>query len=313
MVVMTDTPAVFSSLPVTIETIRKAELTDWYGPDSDHHRSKPNALLKIIDKAEKTVLIDTDTVFKKTPAGLFHHITKDTILVDATHHPWNTPPIEYYDSCYNFLSSTYGIGNSLRHINSGIIGLTNSNKPVIQNTVKIINQIYNVSGRLFHVEQFALAVASAANNLHTVSHNNIIHHYWGVQKNTLRAMAQSFMNAQADILSEQAKRHFFQLRFSHPKPPWYYTLYLKIRSKTLEDKIQLRRFYIELAKALYPYSHSNEFIQTAKIRTALDNLKKRNMPLFSDVLTNGVESIIGPNLLNFRAVNRINTVADKDC
>ena len=63
IVVITDTPAAFSSLPVTIQTIDKGELTDWYGPDSYHHRSKPNALLKIINNAEKTVLIDTDTVF----------------------------------------------------------------------------------------------------------------------------------------------------------------------------------------------------------------------------------------------------------
>ncbi len=309
-VVITDTPAAFSNLPVTIETIDKGELTDWYGPDAYNHRSKPNALLKVIDHAEKTVLIDTDTVFKKPPIDLFHLINKNTILVDKIHAPWNKTPEKFYDNCYNFLSSTYGIDNNLRPINSGIIGLTNSNKHVIQDTVKIIDQIYNMSGRLFHVEQFALAVATTANNLQAISHNNLVHHYWS-RKSIHRAIAQSFMNAQADLLSEKAKHQFFNLSFSIPKPPWYYRVYLKLHSKKLEDKIQLRQFYVELGKALYPYSNTNEFIQAEMINKALSNLKERNMPLFRRVLANGVESLIGPSLLNVTSVNRINKIAEK--
>ncbi len=120
------------------------------------------------------------------------------------------------------------------------------------------------------------------------------------------------MNVQANLLSEKAKQQFFNFSFSIPRPPWYYRLYLKLRSKKLEDKTQLRQFYIELGKALYPYgSTCHEYIQAEKINKALINLKKRNMPLFDRVLANGVEFLIDPSLLNITSVNRINKIAER--
>ena len=44
---------------------------------------------------------------------------------------------------------------------------------------------------------------------------------------------------------------------------------------------------------------------------ALINLKEKNMPLFRLVLANGVESLIGPSLLNATSVNRINKITEK--
>ena len=80
LVVLTDTPISFSDLPVAIEPIDKSEISDWYGPDNYNHRCKSNALLKIIDNAEKTVLIDADTVLKKTQTRYFTPSTRTTFL-----------------------------------------------------------------------------------------------------------------------------------------------------------------------------------------------------------------------------------------
>ena len=68
------------------------------------------------------------------------------------------------------------------------------------------------------------------------------------------------MNAQVALFSEKAKQQFLNLSFSIPKPPWYYRLNLKLRAKTLEDKPQLRQFYLELGKALYLYGNSYDEI-----------------------------------------------------
>ena len=307
IVVVTDTPEKFSDLPIKTERIEKHELTEWYGPDKYNHRSKPKSLLKIINKADKTALIDTDTVFKKDPEKLFEKIKKGQLLVDKVEGEWSKTPQAYYDSCYPFLSSSYGINDNLRHVNSGIIGLTRTDKNVVQDTVTIIDEIYIMSGKLFHTEQFALAVAAKTNKLHVVDHENIIHHYWS-RKRIHRAVAKSFMNNQTDLLSDAAKQQFLNLNFSVPRPPWYYRTYLKFRSKALKNIPQLRQFYIELGKALYSYGNNFDAIQSEMIHSALENLKERNNALYNDLLANDIQTIIKSNLLSKTSTLRINEI-----
>ena len=306
-VVITDTPEAFVDLPVTPEPIDKDELREWFGQEGYRHRSKPHALLKILHKAEKTVLVDSDTIFKKDPSGLFDKIRKDTVLVENIEDRWDKRKEEYYNTCYDFLSSTYGIDKNLRHINSGLIGLTPSHKPVIQDTIKIIDQIYTPSGRLFHVEQFSLAVALTAHNLRPIRHPNILHHYWS-QKNLYRAMAQSFMNSQSDLLSDYAKQDFLKLSFSIPKPPWYYRWYCRLKAKRLKNRTHLRQFYLLLTKALYPYKPPNELVQTTMISRAITSLNKRNPPLYGHLLAHGIESLIPPHFFHPTSVKKINEV-----
>ena len=252
IVVITDTAEAFSNLPVATKTLDKNELKEWSGPENYNHRRKPNALLKMLGDAEKTILIDTDTVFKKDPSLLFDKIDNNSILVDKISQKWHKTPDYYFHTCNSFLSSHYGINNNLRHINSGLIGLTQSNKNVIEDTIKIIDQIYTLSGKLFDTEQFSLAVALASNNLTATTHNNIIFHYWS-RKSIHREIARSFLRNHPKPLSEQAKQDFLNFQFSIPCPPLWYRLYLKLLSKSLKNETQLRQFFIELRKALYPY------------------------------------------------------------
>lgn len=307
LVVVTDTPGAFSTLPVTIEPIEMKELREWYGPDGYHHRSKPHAALKIIHKAEKTVLIDTDTVFLKDSLELFQAFNDQQVLVDKILSPWQKTPHEFLDTCGPYLASQYDLPKNFRSINSGVIGLTPSSKELLQDAIRIIDQIYNLSGQLVHTEQFALAVAIHAHNLQVVTHQNIIHHYWS-RKTIHRAIGRSFLSRHSDWFSEDAKQEFKKISFSIPRPPWPYRLFIRFKSKMLGNTPQLRQFYVELCRAFYP-NPPDDFVQAAMIRKALVNLQERNTPLLEKLLEDGVESLIDPHLFSNLSARKINEIA----
>lgn len=307
IVIITDTPEFFKGFPVTIKIITQHQLSAWSGKENYHHRSKPEALLCVIDKADKTILIDTDTIFKKDPENLFKLIDQNSILVDKIYQKWNQTPDSYYNTCREFLVSHYNITDDMRHINSGIIGITKNNKRIIKQSLIIIDQIYNLSGRLFHTEQFALAASIFSNKIKPIQHKSIIHHYWS-RKNIYRAIARSFLNTHKDLFSENARNDFFKLEFKIPKPPWHHRLYLKLRSRKLPNKKQLRQFYIEICKAIYSTHQFPESVQSEMLKKSLINLKERNFPLFNLIQKKGVKSIISPSLLKDKYIKELNTL-----
>ena len=71
MVIATDQPARFADLPVRTFTITPEIDRDWRGPDAFALRMKITALLTLMEQAERTILLDADTLLLADPAALF--------------------------------------------------------------------------------------------------------------------------------------------------------------------------------------------------------------------------------------------------
>jgi len=93
-------------------------------------------------------------------------------------------------------------------------------------------------------------------------------------------------------------------------PPRFYRLYLKLASKRVENKPQLRQLFVELCRALYPYPEVDALVRNAMIKKSLDNLKEKNEELFDKLVLNDMETILGHNVLKKSYFVQINQVID---
>ena len=69
--VLTDAPEDFRNWPVDIISLDSATLLDWKGVHGYVHRSKACAIEHGCLLAEKTLFIDSDTIFKRSALPLF--------------------------------------------------------------------------------------------------------------------------------------------------------------------------------------------------------------------------------------------------
>ena len=285
--VITDTPESFQGLPVELDIINQDTLKTWYGPDNYNHRAKPCSLLSVLSKAEKTILIDTDTFFKKNPHELFDLIDSTTVLVDTIHEKWReSKDNSFHESCGDLLEKKYGVTEALRHVNSGLIGISGENGTrIIKKMIEVIDDMYVMSGRTFNVEQFAFGVACQNLNIPITKHDATIQHYWS-RKALHRVIIQVWLKKFAGrYFSEDAITEFNSLNITPPRPNTFWRLLYKL--KALRVKKELRQFCIEVNRACHDYN--NDYWREAQagiIQKTLVNLQKKYPDIYLEISNN---------------------------
>ncbi|UIN52884.1 hypothetical protein [Pseudomonas kribbensis] len=87
--ILTDRPQDYEGWPVDTVLLDEATLTRWQGHNGYHHRRKACAIAAGMQLAEKTLFVDTDTLFTSPPSSLFQYIDANQSVMD---HP-------YYSAC----------------------------------------------------------------------------------------------------------------------------------------------------------------------------------------------------------------------
>lgn len=218
IVVLTESATTFRDLPVEVLNIEPDTLKGWFGTIRYHHRSKPCALLSVMERAEKSILVDTDTFFLKSPLQLFDLIDEQHVLVDRLLNPMWTKHDPYALRCGDYLQKRYRLHARHRHVNSGLIGLTRGHAAVIRDMIEIIDGIYEMSGKLLHTEQVALGIAITHHGLTPVAHKSVLQHYYA-KKYAYRAVAAVFLRDHPDALSPATLAQLRHFRLERPNPP----------------------------------------------------------------------------------------------
>ena len=86
--VLTDQPQAFEGWPVEVVALNEQLLEDWTGKGGYTHRRKACAIAHASGWAEKTVFIDTDTVFLQAPHKLFKLVDTEHFRVDEVERSW---------------------------------------------------------------------------------------------------------------------------------------------------------------------------------------------------------------------------------
>lgn len=273
IVVYTDAPSHYNGLPVEVWALSEATLQQWYGPQRYHHRSKLCLLQQAVPQADKTVFIDTDTFFLHDPALLFAAVNDQTCLADKLYR--GRLPVETAtDDAVAALLAQYRINpDNIPVINSGLFGITRSNRGVLDVALALNDASYPASGRSLTTEQLVLGIA-ASTQTRLVEDDHIIKHYWS-RKQLFRAKAFAFIERHGREWDTAAARaDFLRVTPALPKPPVVVRTLVKLLLILVPQ--QERQLLLELFYGRYPYRNPfDRACQPVWCEKAWDNYRQK--------------------------------------
>ena len=86
--VMTDRPQDFIGWPVETIELDERTLTQWQGENGYLHRRKACAIAQGLKLADKTLFVETDTLFLKSPHCVFELIKPGQYVMDEFEYDW---------------------------------------------------------------------------------------------------------------------------------------------------------------------------------------------------------------------------------
>ncbi|MGE1175629.1 hypothetical protein [Pseudomonas sp. BW7P1] len=192
--VLTDRPQDYEGWPVDTVLLDEPTLTRWQGDHGYHHRRKACAIAAGLQLAEKTLFVDTDTLFTSDPNRLFPHITAGQSVMDRFEYDWK----DVFERD-NYLKLGRDLGahgvtpaNGFKLYNSGLCGVTDSDGALFEESIRLIDE-WTADGFEIHtIEQIALSFAMR--NRPVLEARRYIYHYFA-EKRFFHAM-QAFFFAQ---------------------------------------------------------------------------------------------------------------------
>lgn len=269
--VYTDNPTYFSPLSqvVTTHAIDKK----WLGSDGYIFRMKPAMLSMAMEGHEKSILIDTDTIFKKPVKLLFSRVSDKQILVNnITQLASKLVPKKVYDA---ILQNGYPIADT-KCVNSGVIGISQKNKEVVCKTLKAIDHLHPKCPQLTTLEELALALSANESNLAAVGCTDVIHHYWSKKAFYRKKIGLWLDLHRSSPLSKNALDDVVALTVNIPKPP----MHIRLKQKMLLKLVSKENRHL-LKEMLYAsWDYTNKFDDAASqvwLERAVENMNKKGL------------------------------------
>ena len=274
--VLTDNPAPYAALPVTITPVSSQTLQSWWAPHGYHFRAKHVALLQRLQGDEdRVVLIDTDTFFHQSPQTLFDKVRQGQLLCNRIGGRYgDRPDALLYRTLSAGLQARGLGGKEMPLLNSGVIGLCGADRSVLERSIELMDELFPHAQGAYTLEEFVLAVAADQAGLSLEECPDEIHHYWS-RKDIFRAKVKAWIAKHGSApCSDAAVADIPRVTDALPRPPQATRLMIKLRTCILPST--QRQFARELLYGCYPYS--NEFDRACGPvwwEKAVNNLEQR--------------------------------------
>lgn len=191
--VMTDQPQAFEGWPVTVIALDAETLTQWQGVHGYTHRRKACAIAEGVKLADKTLFVDTDTVFFKDPAQLFSRITEQQYLMDEFEWTWaqakHRP--DYVAFAHDLSARGMAPDDRMKLYNSGLCGIARNNGGIMDGVIQCIDDWKDHYGKLHTIEQIAVSFAMGQSRV--VTAHDCVNHYYA-KKRYYHAMNRGFFD-----------------------------------------------------------------------------------------------------------------------
>jgi hypothetical protein len=272
--VFSDDPAPYRHLPVSVHPLDPQTRKEWSGPHNYHFRCKHVVVRKVLETAEKVILIDTDTFFHHDPMKLFERVRPDSVLCNAVQVRFgDCSHTEIYIDMAEELEKRGVSDDEMILLNSGVIGLCRENRQVLDRSIALMDEFYPRVPNAFNLEEFSLAVATYR-TLSLEQCPDLIHHYWS-RKQLFRAKVRAWLNKHADApLSQRALADTANVTDKLPRPPTWQRLAFKSATRLVPG--EQRHFVREVLYGCVDYP--NEFDRacaTAWWEKAFSNAEQR--------------------------------------
>ncbi|MGZ0705928.1 hypothetical protein [Pseudomonas sp. L5B5] len=157
--IMTDRPQDYDGWPVETVVLDEQTLHQWQGQNGYPHRRKACAIASGLKLAEKTLFVDTDTLFLKSPMLLLKQIRPQHYLMDCFEYHWRDVSSRQVYQKLGQCLKPHGIepDSDFRLYNSGLCGLTDSDASMLETAIEMIDEWTRDSYDIHTIEQVALS------------------------------------------------------------------------------------------------------------------------------------------------------------
>ncbi len=253
--VFSDNPEPYRQLPVRVRRLDADMRREWSGPHHYHFRCKHVVARKVLGESEKAILIDTDTFFQDSPMKLFDRVDSETLLCNAFQLRFqDCKQSVLYTALAQTLAQRELADDQMRLLNSGVIGLTCNNAPILDKSIELMDEFFPVTPGAVTLEEFCLAVA-AYRSLKVDQCSDLIHHYWS-RKQLFRAKVRAWLQKhEKNPISAAALHDTGKVSTQLPRPATWQRLMYK--SATMAVPQPQRQFVRELLYGCCEFA--NEF------------------------------------------------------
>ena len=186
VVVLTDRPAEFASLPVTIAPISEEKLQIWIGEHGYYPRCKLLALARVLDRyGAPTIFVDSDTVLRRSPEELLRLVGPGRSVM---HKLEGFPSLSARPDRRRVVGvlpgrqltapsgRLYCFPLGWRLWNSGVIGLHPVNRGLINDMVDVCDGLSRVSDS--HIKEQVAVSHVLAKHTCVRTAERVVEHYW---------------------------------------------------------------------------------------------------------------------------------------
>ncbi|MFJ4064793.1 hypothetical protein ACIPW4_05805 [Pseudomonas sp. NPDC089996] len=233
--VLTDQPQAFDGWPVQVIALDPALLEAWSGDGGYTHRRKACAIAYAAPWAEKTIFIDTDTVFLQAPVQLFQQVDAGHFLVDELEMSWEQASRHHYYSAFTQALASAGEApeNDLQLCNSGVLGFALENASIAERAVHRIDAWAPFAASLHTIEQIAFSFELHGKQINQA--RGIISHYFAM-KPFIHAILEVFFARNGDRFDARMLEQALQVPVQRPEPSWFDRLTAKWYLKRMPRK-----------------------------------------------------------------------------
>lgn len=243
----TDEPGSYAGWPVEVVALDQNVLAEWTGPQGYLHRRKAIAIRNSLSLADKSIFIDTDTFFLKSPVVLFGRLEKSSWLVDEIEGVWggwDDQPL--YKALAGYLDRHYSVRDDMRLINSGVLGLCHEDIPLMDGAISLIDELYPLASDIHIIEQFAVGVAAYHDYSAPAEACDVVRHYYG-EKPFWHAMLEKFFQKYGEDFCDSLPSLTSEVPQIKPKPAPLKRLELKIKNLLLPKEYRAAARLLSMA------------------------------------------------------------------
>ena len=214
---MTDRPQDYAGWPVEVIELDAQTLIQWQGQNGYIHRRKASAIAQGLALADKTLFVDTDTLFLKSPHRVLELIEPGQYVMDEFEYDWS-----YVCKRSDYLKlgrdlQVHGISasNGFKLYNSGLCGVRASDAPLLETAIALIDEWTRESFDIHTIEQVAISFAMRGKTVREA--RKFVHHFYA-DKRFFHAMQAHFFSLHGETFSPELVAHSLDVPRFKPMP-----------------------------------------------------------------------------------------------
>jgi hypothetical protein len=224
--VMTDRPQDFIGWPVETTELDEQTLTQWQGDNGYLHRRKACAIAQGLTLADKTLFVDTDTVFLKSPHRVFDLIEPGQYVMDEFEYDWRyvCQRPDYLKLGQHLHAHGISASNSFKLYTSGLCGVRDTDTPLLETSIRLIDEWTQGSFDIHTIEQVAISFAMHGKTVREA--RKFVHHYYA-DKRFFHAMQAHFFSLHGETFSPELVVRCLDVPQFKPMPSAWQRLSIK--------------------------------------------------------------------------------------